>query len=90
MVTGVTRSPCRGRLGNQLGVLALGLQLFLKYGVKMVIDKDQERELSTTFEIEKTCNSQESSFCMVASEGKFGINATALRYKSGYYGKLSL
>ena len=73
LVSGVSRSGCHGRLGNQLGVLALGLQLYVKYGVRMVIDTIQERELATTFDITKTCNFKKSSFCMAVSDGKVWI-----------------
>jgi len=97
VVSGISRSSCNGRLGNQLGILAMGLQLHIKYGVRMVINTIQEWELATTFEINQTCNFKESSFCMVVSKEceltieskariRIGLENTYFRWEKGVNG----
>ena len=44
------------RLGNQLGFFSLGLEFHMKFGVTTVLNHQQSNELSTVFDMEKTCN----------------------------------
>ncbi|XP_075264760.1 uncharacterized protein LOC142356878, partial [Convolutriloba macropyga] len=69
MFAGYSISGCRGRLGNQLGVVALGMQMHLRFGIRLLIDPFQYRILNDVFDMEQICKRDGSSFCMRIPKG---------------------
>jgi len=67
--SGFSISDCKGRLGNQLGVLSLGLPLYLKFGVKLLLSAHQAGELASTFNVTRMCKEDFSSFCITRPDG---------------------
>ena len=53
-----------------MAVLSLGLELHLKFGLTLVIDQFQARELSSAFVVDATCSSRSGSFCVLLPKGK--------------------
>ncbi|XP_075250316.1 uncharacterized protein LOC142342701 isoform X1 [Convolutriloba macropyga] len=69
MKTGYSISECRGRLGNQLGMMALGLQVHLRFGTRLLVQPLQYTKLVNVFDMEQICKSDASSFCIVLPKG---------------------
>ena len=67
--TGYSISYCRGRLGNQLGVLSLGLEIYLKYGIKVFVSQTQAKFLHNAFEISSICSGKDA-FCTIVPSGE--------------------
>ncbi|XP_075257398.1 uncharacterized protein LOC142349603 [Convolutriloba macropyga] len=64
MKTGYSVSGCRGRLGNQLGVMALGMQIYLRFGTRLLVNHLQYKKLNNVFDMEQICKSDASTFCI--------------------------
>ena len=62
--TGFVVSRCKGRLGNQLGVLSLAMAIYLKFGIRLALDPYQQKVLAHAFDIEKTCADNGTTFCI--------------------------
>merc|ERR1712029_396802 len=45
------------------GLLTLGMKIYLKYGIRLVLNADQTKELATTFSMTDVCKEGLSSFC---------------------------
>ena len=61
--TGFVVSECTGRLGNQLGVLSLGMAMYLKFGIQLALKHDQYKILDVVFDMKKTCAKDGTTFC---------------------------
>ncbi|XP_075256267.1 uncharacterized protein LOC142348702 [Convolutriloba macropyga] len=61
---GFGQSNCNGRLGNQLGLLALGLAVNLQFGSKLVLNEFQNGILARVFDMESICRKDGSSICI--------------------------
>ena len=61
--TGFVVSGCTGRLGNQLGVLSLGMAMYLKFGIQLALKHDQYKILDVVFDMKKTCAKDGTTFC---------------------------
>ncbi|XP_063717273.1 uncharacterized protein LOC134844498 [Symsagittifera roscoffensis] len=66
---GFSMSMCGTQLGNQLGVLALGMMIENQFGVKLIINKSQRSKLGAVFPIDDICKSDGSTFCITNPEG---------------------
>ena len=62
--TGFMVSGCDGRLGNQLGVLSLGMAMYLKFGIQLALKHDQYKTLAVAFDMKKTCAKDGTTFCV--------------------------
>ena len=62
--TGFVVSRCKGRLGNQLGVLSLAMAIYLKFGIRLALNPDQHKILANAFDMEKTCTDNGTTFCI--------------------------
>ena len=71
-------TDCNGRMGNILGVMSLGLQLFLKRGVRLVLFLSQYQELMGCFD-PSVCAEDGSTFCIVLPEGNFNLGSCVKR-----------
>ena len=69
-INGYSISGCNGRLGNQLGVLALGLAINLQFGIKLVFNPWQRNLLSSAIYVQEMCKYDGSTFCLVLPKSK--------------------
>ena len=87
--TGFVVSRCKGRLGNQLGVLSLAMAIYLKFGIRLALDPYQQKVLAHAFDVEKICADNGTTFCIrlpdnvcsIPSEGVSGRVSVVNREK---------
>ncbi|XP_075256803.1 uncharacterized protein LOC142349251 isoform X2 [Convolutriloba macropyga] len=66
---GYSFSDCPAALGNQLGVLAIGLAIYRHFGLKLVLDQRQKTVLKNAFDVDQICRPDGTSFCIVRMTG---------------------
>ena len=80
----MTLIDCNGRMGNILGAMSLGLQLFLKRGVRLVMFPSQYQELMGCFD-PSVCAEDGSTFCIVLTDGNFNFKRVYQFQFSGHF-----
>ena len=68
-------SSCDGRLGNQMGFVALGFQAYLQYGIRVGLNHFQYTELNSTFDL-AGCSTSNHTICDLYYKGEtiFALN----------------
>ncbi|XP_075251840.1 uncharacterized protein LOC142344189 [Convolutriloba macropyga] len=67
---GFAFSTCTTQLGNQLGLLAMGMALYNQFGIKLLITQHQKWRLDVAIDVERVCPDDGSSFCIVMPSRK--------------------